>query len=297
VSVPSLEELGRAPSMTLNAPSASLAELFDRAASAYSEELLRQMSFLPNLFVGAGVTCAVAAVAGVARLLGAEPAAQFVFCCVVGTVYGVFRILLGTTRFVSKRTGQDITVAIPLVLGFGYGLFAWMVEAVLALLPVPSVVPTPLLALVFLALWFRRRGSPTHLDRVPHLGTTRALMHLADPAAVASVEWNGRQYRAQVTRSDGARVTCTSEPAPQGEALQVVVDFPPSYRWRHATPQLVIDGLTLESRADADGVHVRTTNTHALASGRLFLQALSVTANACTPPTQPAAGPLPSYGA
>ena len=304
--LPSLDELARSPSLSLTAPAASLLELFQRFGAALSEELLQSMSLFPEVVFGAGVASAIAAVASVARLVGFTAVALVVICCVVGTFYGIVRIGLGNTRYVSRRSGQDVTVAMPLVVGFGYGLVAAGEEALLSLTPVPSLVFALVLAPSLGALWFfRYRPRSTFSDRIPGLGATLALLRRADPASVATVTWNdlralpsdGLRYGAHVTRADGARIACAIYLRAQGEALQITADFPPSYLWRYPTERVVLDGLTLEHRVDADGAHVRTTNTHARASEALSVKAVSMTALACAPPGQAPHGTAPSYGA
>ena len=77
---------------------------------------------------------------------------------------------------------------------------------------------------------------------------------MADPTTLAQIAWNdaaalpsdGLAYRANIVRPDTIRVTCAMYTYPKGNALQVLAEFPASYRWRHATERVVIDGSPAE---------------------------------------------------
>lgn len=285
--LPSLAELAAARSMSLSAPSAALAELFRRVSEGAVEEMRLEGSLLGDVVYGAAVTCAIAGAAGVARLAGVPPGGPlFVLCLLIGTLYGVVKVVLWRVRFMDKRTGQDVTIVVPLVVGFGFGFFACLVEIALSLLPVPSVASALVLALAFFALWRARYRPRTRgLGQIPAGGVTQAMLAMADPQAIATIAWNdgtavptdGPPYRASIVRSDGVRVTCAST-GPEGAVFQVIAEFPPTHQWRHPSPSVSMDGVTLERIEDAGGTRVQTS-----AQGRQVLAALAMAANACSP--------------
>lgn len=90
--LPSLAEIGATRSMTLTAPAAALAALCARISEAAAKEFELEVSLLGDLLFGAGVTCAIATVAGIARLLGAPGGVPLLMVCfVLGAIYGVVK--------------------------------------------------------------------------------------------------------------------------------------------------------------------------------------------------------------
>jgi hypothetical protein len=293
--LPSLAEIARARAMTLSAPSAALRGLFEQIAAAVVAEVLRDTSFWKSVLFAGGVTSAIATVTGAARLLmtpGSSPVPLLVISFVVGTIYGVVRVALSNTKWVDKDSGQEVTPAIPLVYGFGLGMVAFGIEALLSLIPVPSIVLAPLLATACFTVWFKRYRPGLRFNRIPEVGISRSLLMMADPTALSSIAWNdpaalppdGLTYRASIKRPDAILVTCASYRRPPGLALQVIVEFPASYRWRHPSERVVMEGITLEVSATPASVVVQATNTHAAATPRLFVHALSIAVHACAPP-------------
>lgn len=262
--LPSIAEVARARAMTLSAPTATLRQFFEEISAAHMAELMRGSSIWKDLLFNAAVLCSIAAVAGAARFILDPGVPLLVVSFAAGTAYGVGRVVTWQIRFVGKRTGQDMTVVVPLIIGFGLGLFGFGVEALLSLLPVPSVASAALLAGALFAVWFKRYGEPAlSFDHVPQPNVTRSLLALADLNTISHVTWHdpaalpsdGLTYQASVTRSDAVRVTCAMYTYPAGSTLQVLAEFPPSYRWRHAGP-VVLDGITLEASTTASGVVV-----------------------------------------
>ncbi len=291
--LPSLAEVAGARAMVLTAPSAALHPLFEQIAGAIGAEALRDMGFAGPVLYGAALTCAIAAASGLARVFVPDaPVPLLMLCFAAGSVYGIVNVVTSAIRYVDKRTGQDVTIVQPFVIGFGLGLLAFGVDQLLALIPViPSVVPDVLLAIGLFAVWYVRYRRPPQLrfDGVPQVGMTRALLKMADPATPTTVVWNdpkalppdGLVYQASVVRPDSLRITSAFYKYPTGPTLQVIVEFPASYRWAHASDSVTFDGLTLDVSRTASSVVVRARNTQGAATGKLFQHALSVALNAC----------------
>jgi hypothetical protein len=281
--------------MTMSAPSPALRPLFEQMSTALVAEITRDIGFGKTVVFGAALTCAIAAVSGLARLFAPphSDVALFVISFGAGTLYGIVRVATSAIRYVDKRTGQSVTVALPLVFGFGLGLLGFGVDAVLSLIPIPSIVPDLVLAAGLSAVWFvrYRRAPPLRFDGVPMVGVSLALLGMADPALPSTIMWNDPKalppdflaYEANVTRPDAIRVTYSLYQRVAGPVLQVVAEFPTSYVWIHPSDQITLSGLTLDVSRTASGVLVRATNTHAPASGRLFQDALRMTLAACKP--------------
>ncbi len=290
--LPGLAELAAAPSISLSARAADLRALFVATGQTITDDLLRDIGFTPKILYGLAVASGLAIVTGLARLLpGTTPEMLLVFSFVLGTAYGVVRVVTWKIKWIDKRSQQDITIVMPMVVGFGYGLVAFGIEAALACIPfVPSAVSALLLAVGLGALW-RAKYRPRHPglgDRVPCVGLSRELFGVADPASLASVTWSHAAaatepttYRASAVRADGTEMTCAWQTQAGRTWLEITASFPAGFRWRHPTERVLLDGITLELAAGPKGPMVRATNTHAPATGRLLVQALSITLHAC----------------
>jgi hypothetical protein len=291
--LPTLAELTALRGASLTAAAGDLRALFSSVVIALSDDLGRSIGMMGSVVYGAAVSSALAVVVGLARLGGApEGSPLLVFAFVVGTLYGVVRVVTWKIRWVDKRSGQSITGAMPLVVGFGYGLVSFGIEALFSLVPVvPTVVPTLLATAGFVMLWRSRYRErfPGLDERIPFIGVSSALLRMADANATATVSWadpsaprtTPETYRASVHLPEGARVTCACYTHAASLTLEVVAEFPAGFVWIHPTERVSFDGLTLEVTQGPTGSVVRTTNTHAPGTPMLFAKAITVSLAAC----------------
>lgn len=280
--LPSIDELRRTNEADLSGPAGELAPFFAKLAAAASSELISDLSTLTWVLGGAWILSAVAVVSGLTHLLvgDREPVFRFVMAMVAGTVYGIVKIIRARVRFVDKASGQDVTFTVPFSIGFAVGLFGFGLEALLSLLPIPSVIPAVVLCAVFFALWFRRRPPDRKLyDHVPHIGFGAALLRGARADAPASIRWRGSSYDANALLTSGIRITCRAGAGPHGSGFELVAEHPPGRVWRYAQPSLV-DFVHLAHEATANATRVRATNSAPAATTKNLIDALAIATNA-----------------